>query len=59
MCYTVVYRIDLSQNFHVNNNYFQVATEWENDKFVIEAGDEDIHTANERRLKCHHEQMIV
>lgn len=27
-----------------------VAKEWEEDKFVIKAGDEDIHTANERRL---------
>jgi argininosuccinate lyase len=28
----------------------QVAKEWEEDKFVIKPGDEDIHTANERRL---------
>ncbi|ELT94555.1 hypothetical protein CAPTEDRAFT_159436 [Capitella teleta] len=29
----------------------QVAEEWEAGKFVLKAGDEDIHTANERRLK--------
>ena len=29
----------------------QVLAEWQADKFVIKAGDEDIHTANERRLK--------
>lgn len=28
----------------------QVAAEWERGEFVIEASDEDIHTANERRL---------
>ena len=28
----------------------QVADEWRADRFVIQAGDEDIHTANERRL---------
>ena len=28
----------------------QVAQEWQADQFVIQAGDEDIHTANERRL---------
>lgn len=28
----------------------QVAEEWENGAFAIQAGDEDIHTANERRL---------
>eukprot|EP00877_Chromochloris_zofingiensis_P009694 jgi/Chrzof1/4979/Cz15g07080.t1 len=28
----------------------QVADEWRNGKFVIKQGDEDIHTANERRL---------
>ena len=27
-----------------------VAAEWEGSSFVIKAGDEDIHTANERRL---------
>jgi argininosuccinate lyase len=27
-----------------------VADEWKADTFVIKAGDEDIHTANERRL---------
>ena len=29
----------------------QIATEWASGSFVIKAGDEDIHTANERRLK--------
>jgi argininosuccinate lyase len=29
----------------------QVLVEWQQGKFVIQAGDEDIHTANERRLK--------
>lgn len=28
----------------------KVAAEWENGNFSIKAGDEDIHTANERRL---------
>jgi argininosuccinate lyase len=28
----------------------QVASEWESNKFVIVAADEDIHSANERRL---------
>jgi len=28
----------------------EVATEWSNGKFIIKEGDEDIHTANERRL---------
>ena len=28
----------------------QVYTEWEENKFIIQPGDEDIHTANERRL---------
>lgn len=28
----------------------QVASEWAANSFVIKAGDEDIHTANERRL---------
>lgn len=27
-----------------------IRTEWKEDKFVVKAGDEDIHTANERRL---------
>jgi argininosuccinate lyase len=27
-----------------------VAKEWQNDTFEIKQGDEDIHTANERRL---------
>jgi hypothetical protein len=30
--------------------HWQVASEWAADEFVIKAGDEDIHTANERRL---------
>jgi argininosuccinate lyase len=30
--------------------FVQVATEWESNKFVIGAADEDIHSANERRL---------
>lgn len=29
----------------------EVAAEWETNNFVIKEGDEDIHTANERRLK--------
>ena len=29
----------------------QIATEWASGSFVIKDGDEDIHTANERRLK--------
>lgn len=29
----------------------RIKMEWEEDKFVIKSGDEDIHTANERRLK--------
>ena len=28
----------------------QVQSEWQSDSFEIKAGDEDIHTANERRL---------
>lgn len=28
-----------------------VKGEWEQGKFTVESGDEDIHTANERRLK--------
>ena len=28
----------------------KVATEWESDSFQVKQGDEDIHTANERRL---------
>lgn len=29
----------------------KVRLEWEQQRFVIKNGDEDIHTANERRLK--------
>lgn len=29
----------------------KVKLEWKNEKFQIHKGDEDIHTANERRLK--------
>lgn len=29
----------------------KVKYEWEQQEFVIKSGDEDIHTANERRLK--------
>lgn len=29
----------------------QISEEWSKGVFVIQAGDEDIHTANERRLK--------
>ena len=29
-----------------------VAEEWAAGAFVIKPGDEDIHTANERRLRC-------
>lgn len=32
------------------NGLAQVATEWETGAFVLQPGDEDIHTANERRL---------
>lgn len=28
----------------------EVGKEWEKDRFTVKAGDEDIHTANERRL---------
>lgn len=31
--------------------YIQVGEEWESGTFKVESGDEDIHTANERRLK--------
>ena len=30
---------------------FQISEEWSKGVFVIKPGDEDIHTANERRLK--------
>ena len=29
----------------------QIRQEWHDNKFIIKAGDEDIHTANERRLE--------
>lgn len=29
----------------------QISEEWSNGAFVIKPGDEDVHTANERRLK--------
>ena len=29
----------------------QIAKEWADGSFVVKPGDEDIHTANERRLK--------
>jgi argininosuccinate lyase len=32
------------------NGLAQVGSEWEAGKFEIKGGDEDIHTANERRL---------
>ena len=31
--------------------YIQVEQEWRDGKFEVKHGDEDIHTANERRLK--------
>ncbi len=34
----------------INAGLDQVAEEWRNDSFTIQEGDEDIHTANERRL---------
>ncbi|KAK2169214.1 hypothetical protein NP493_1201g00011 [Ridgeia piscesae] len=36
---------------NINNGLEMVAKEWEAGEFVIKPGDEDIHTANERRLK--------
>lgn len=33
---------------------FQISEEWSKGVFVIKPGDEDIHTANERRLKVRH-----
>jgi len=32
------------------NPTLQVAAEWQAGAFVVKSGDEDIHTANERRL---------
>ena len=34
----------------IANGLSQVAQEWQDNKFEIKQGDEDIHTANERRL---------
>lgn len=34
----------------IEEGFQQVANEWENDSFQIKPNDEDIHTANERRL---------
>lgn len=31
--------------------FVQISGEWSSGAFVIKPGDEDIHTANERRLK--------
>ncbi|ESP01681.1 hypothetical protein LOTGIDRAFT_200177 [Lottia gigantea] len=35
----------------IYNGLGKIEKEWENNEFIIKAGDEDIHTANERRLK--------
>lgn len=37
-------------HFLLNTQFAQVGREWEHDVFKILPGDEDIHTANERRL---------
>lgn len=36
---------------HIHKGLQKVNYEWEQQEFVIKSGDEDIHTANERRLK--------
>jgi argininosuccinate lyase len=33
------------------NRFFKVKEEWSSDEFKLQPADEDIHTANERRLK--------
>ena len=35
----------------IHDGLEKIAEEWGSGKFEIQAGDEDIHTANERRLK--------
>jgi len=35
----------------INNNLAIIAEEWRESKFILKPSDEDIHTANERRLK--------
>ncbi len=42
--------ISESESAEISGGLEQVADEWASDTFVIQTGDEDIHTANERRL---------
>ncbi|ETV88172.1 argininosuccinate lyase, variant [Aphanomyces astaci] len=42
--------ITVEENVVIQDGLNSVFAEWENGTFVIVAGDEDIHTANERRL---------
>jgi len=42
--------ISFEENESIQSGLDQVATEWEKDSFSILPSDEDIHTANERRL---------
>ncbi|RHY67212.1 hypothetical protein DYB38_006982 [Aphanomyces astaci] len=42
--------ITVEENVAIQDGLNSVFAEWENGTFVIVAGDEDIHTANERRL---------
>lgn len=46
-----VVSLSITHVFIVWNWMYQVKSEWEKGKFQLKAGDEDIHTANERRLK--------
>lgn len=41
---------NVCMHFFLNTQFAQVGREWEHDVFKILPGDEDIHTANERRL---------
>lgn len=62
MCifYKIIMVLDLMMQFLL----IQIFEEWSKGAFVIKPGDEDIHTANERRLKvsnclddlCRHQQ---
>ena len=38
--------------------YFKVKQEWSSGEFKLQPGDEDIHTANERRLKVNNEDAF-
>ncbi|KAK4310777.1 hypothetical protein Pmani_017678 [Petrolisthes manimaculis] len=51
---TALYKADLlSEDEHrtLLNGLQSIEKEWSNDSFIIQPADEDIHTANERRLK--------